>query len=41
MSAFYHLCIQWNVDDDCITELAVHYGRTKPDVEAEVQEVRH
>lgn len=37
-NALFDSC-QRKVDDDCVTELAVHYGRTKQDTEAEVQEV--
>ncbi|XP_045213405.1 maternal embryonic leucine zipper kinase-like isoform X2 [Mercenaria mercenaria] len=36
--------VEWNskfrrkVDDDCVTELAVHYGKSKQDMEADVQQ---
>lgn len=33
-----HSKYRWKVDEDCITELAVHYGKTKQEMEAEVQQ---
>ena len=37
----YNRCItfQRKMDDDCITELAVHYGKTKYEMEKDVGEV--
>lgn len=31
--------LQSRVDEDCITELAVHYGKTKSEMKAMVEEV--
>ncbi|KAH3871048.1 hypothetical protein DPMN_034242 [Dreissena polymorpha] len=38
ISVEWHSKYRWKVDEDCITELAVHYGKTKQDMEADVQE---
>ena len=36
---FNFVFLQSRVDEDCITELAVHYGKTKAEMKAMVEEV--
>lgn len=36
---YYFFCPQKSLDDDCITELAVHYGKTRSQMEEEISQV--
>ncbi|XP_052814411.1 maternal embryonic leucine zipper kinase-like isoform X1 [Mya arenaria] len=36
ISVEWHSKYSWKVDEDCITELAVHYGKSRSEMEAEV-----